>query len=186
MDYQFIRKKSYWLYSPKEAVRQLYYEATILRQESVKIEISKSEYRKFMRYEKISDNLKRILFYFYCHKIKKMPKMNSSKGTKFRIFGDVDSYQIESKSLDNFSIAERIELILDRIKLEGTKPKAQVVRFVALPTAYGIFWISLKKTGYDRLKMFSFRDSHIKIIKQEVEDLIKEQILKREQEISRY
>lgn len=186
MEYNFIRKRLYWLYSPLEAVRQLYYEATVLRQGSVKISISKSEYRRFMRYKKVSTNLKRILHFFYCHKIKKLPKMNYSKGSDFRIFGDVGSFQIESKMLSDFDMGERIEIIKGSPKQEGERPKPETARFVVLTTRYGIFWISLKKTGYNTLVMHSFQEHHLERIKQEAEHLIKEQILKREQKIAQW
>ena len=186
MEYSFIRKRSYWLYSPIEAVRQLFYEATVLRQDSVKIQISKTEYRKFMRYSKVSENLKRILHYFYSHKIQKLPKMNSSKGSDFRIFGDVGSFDLKSKRISDLSMGERIEIALDKLRMEGNKPKPETARFIVLTTKYGIFWISLKKTGYDRLIMHSFREHHLNRIKQEVESLIKAQILKREKQISQW
>ena len=180
MLYQFIRKKSYWLYSPREVIRQLYYFAEIRRDSGTKIHISKAEFRKCMRYNRLSKNLKRILHYYYSHKIKRTPKLNSTKGNAIRPFGEVGNYDFESKGWNDLSRVEQIELALSKIKLEGDKPKPDTARFVLIKCSFGLFWVSLKKNGYKRLIMHSITDLHIEQIKREIEDLISSQIKKRE------
>ena len=181
MLYQFIRKKSYWLYSPREAVRQLYYFAEIRRDSGTRISISKSEYRKFMRHNKVSINLKRILHYYYSHKIKRVQRLNKSKGVSLKAFGEFGvNSNFESKSFSDLSRIEQIELALDKLKIEGKKPSPETARFVLIKCSFGLFWVSLKKNGYKRLIMHSFTDLHIEQIKREIEDLISSQINKRE------
>jgi hypothetical protein len=182
MKYQWVRMKTYWLESPKEAVRQLYYEAEVVPIEerlSVKISISKNEYRAFMRYNRLSENLHRILTFFYCHRIKKLPKLNSSKGSEFRFFGDVGFNLIESIPFSELSLPEQIEQIIKIKPSEGTKPKPEKALFINLKTAYGLFWVSLKSSGYKKLCMHLYNDRHIEQIRAEAEHLIKSQIANR-------
>jgi hypothetical protein len=136
-----------------------------------------------MRYSKVSKNLKRILHYYYSHKIKRVPKLNSSKGVGHRPFGDVGSSDIESKTWNDLSRVEQIQLALEKLKLEGQKPSPETARFIAITCSYGTFWVSLKKLGYNRLIMHSFKETHIEQIKREIEDLISSQILEREKRI---
>jgi hypothetical protein len=182
MRYQWVRQKTYWLESPKEAVRQLYYEAEVVpidERLSVKISISKNEYRHFMRYNELSENLHRILTFFYCHRIKKLPKLNGGKGSEFRYFGAVGNLNLDSVPFSELSLVEQIEQIIKIKPSEGSKPKPETALFINLKTAYGLFWVSLTKNGYKRLCMHLYNDRHIEQIRTEAESLIKSQIANR-------
>lgn len=184
MAYQFIHKKSYWFYSPVEVIKQLYYFAEIRRDLGTKIKISKSELRRIVRYNKVSKNLLRILYYYYNHKVKKLPKLNGSKGVTMRPFGNVGvNSSFESKSWNDLNRLEQIELALDSLKLTGNKANPETARFITLNTSYGLFWVSLKKKGYNRLIMHHFKEVHLEQIKKEIEHLISSQILLRETRI---
>jgi hypothetical protein len=177
MKYKYIRKKTYLFYNPKQIISYLF--KSQREHKNTMITISKNEYRKFMKYGKIDDNIKRILFYYYSHRIQKDKNVKSKSLFDFYYYSKeiITENKTPTPPKEEINFYQRLLYHLNKQNLKiSFKFIPRVAKpFIILNTDNGLYWITLKKKAFKKVVILN-NDFVYEEIGKEINHLIKNQL----------